>query len=142
MLTQDLRLGRCLIARLDHGVDIISQIADLAKNEKIGAAVFSAIGALMQADLAYYDQASREYRKIAIDKPVELVSCSGNISIRDSQPFVHAHASIADSEGCVWGGHLIGGKAFAAEICVQELFGEPLIRKYDPITGLYLWDNS
>ncbi len=135
-------LGRCLIARLDHGIDIVSQIAGLAKNEKIVTGIFGAIGALMQAELAFYDQASHEYQKIPIDKPVELVSCSGNISIRDNQPFVHAHAAMADSEGRVWGGHLIGGKVFAAELCIQELLGEPLIRKYDSITGLYLWDNQ
>ena len=142
MLAQDLELGRCLIARLDHGIDIVSQMADLAKNEMIGTGIFSAIGALMQADLAYYDQVSHEYHKIPIDKPVELVSCNGNISIRDGQPFVHAHASLADSEGHVWGGHLIGGKVFAAELCIQELLGKPMVRKYDPITGLNLWGNQ
>ncbi len=141
MLAQDLRLGRCLIARLDYGIDIISQITDLAKNEKIGTGIFSAIGALMQAELAYYDQLSHEYHKIPIDKPMELVSCSGNISIRDNKPFVHAHASLADSAGNTWGGHLFAGKVFAAELCIQELFGEPLIRKYDSITGLNLWDS-
>lgn len=142
MQTQELMLGRFLTARLDYGKDIISQTAGLAKNKKIGIAVLSAIGALMQADLAYYDQASREYNKIAIDRPVELVSFSGNISIRDNQPFVHAHASLADSEGHVWGGHLTSGKVFAAELSIQELLGEPLIRKYDSMTGLCLWDKS
>ncbi len=142
MLAQELKLGRCLIARLDHGIDIVNQIADSAKKEKIGTGIFSAIGALVQAELAYYDQVSHEYHKISIDKPVELVSCSGNISIRDNQPFAHAHAALSDSEGRVWGGHLIGGKVFAAELCIQELLGEPLIREYDSITGLNLWDNQ
>lgn len=142
MLTKDMKLGRCLIARLGHGIDIVSQITDLAKRERITTGIFSAIGALMQADLAFYDQASHEYHKISIDKAVELVSCSGNISIRDNQPFVHAHASLADSSGQVWGGHLIGGTVFAGELSVQELLGEPLIREFDSITGLYLWDKE
>ena len=141
MLAQDLSLGRCLIAKLDHGLDIVSQIKDLAKKEKIEVGIFSAIGALMQVEFAFYDQVSHEYHEIPIDEPMELVSCSGNISIRDNQPFVHAHAALADSEGRVWGGHLIGGKVFAAELCIQELLGEPLIRNYDSITGLYLWDK-
>ncbi len=142
MLAQDLLLGRCIIARLDHGMDIISQIADLARDEKIETGIFSAIGALMQAELAFYDQVSHEYHKIPIDMPVELVSCSGNISTHDNQPFVHAHASLADSLGHVWGGHLISGKVFAAELCIKELLGKPLVRKYDSITGLNLWDNQ
>ncbi len=142
MLAQDFLLGRCLIARLDHGIDIVSQIADLAKREKISAGQIVAIGALMQAEIAYYDQASHEYHKISITEPVELAACSGNISIRDDEPFVHAHASLADSAGSVWGGHLISGKVFAAELYIQEILGEPLVRKFDPITGLYLWGKK
>jgi predicted DNA-binding protein with PD1-like motif len=41
----------------------------------------------------------------------------------------------------VVGGHLLGGKVFAAEAFFQELSGEPLIRKHDPVTGLYLWSE-
>lgn len=141
ILAHDLKLGRCLVARLGHGADILGQIADLAKNEKIETGTFSAIGALMQAELAYYDQSSQEYRKIAVEGALELVSCSGNVSTRDGQPSVHAHAALADLSGNVKGGHLLSGKIFAAELCLQELLGKPLVRKHDQTTGLYLWDE-
>ncbi len=141
ILANDLKLGRCLIARLDYGADIVGQITDLAKNEKIETGMFSAIGAMMQAEIAYYDQASHEYHRISIDEPIELVSCSGNVSLRDGQPFVHAHAVLADSSGGTKGGHLISGKIFAAELCLQELLGKPLMRKHDSTTDLYLWDK-
>jgi predicted DNA-binding protein with PD1-like motif len=129
------------MARLVHGKDIIGQIENLSRDEKVDAGTFCAIGALMEAELAYYDQSSHEYRETSIGEPVELVSCSGNVSIREGQPFVHAHAVLADSKGYTRGGHLIRGNVFAAELCLRELLGAPMKRSHDAITGLYLWDE-
>jgi predicted DNA-binding protein with PD1-like motif len=141
MKIRNFEQGRCFLARLDLDAEIISQITDLARREGIETGVFSVIGALKHAELACYDQTAHEYRTIKVDRPVELVSCSGNVSIRDGQPFVHAHAVLADSEGMVRSGHLMKGEVFAAELCLQELLGPPLIREHDPATGLYLWGD-
>lgn len=130
------------MARLDHGTDIISQIADLAKEKEIETGFLSTIGALSRAELGYYDQISQKYTEIQIDQPVELVSCLGNISLRDDLPFVHAHAVLSDREGKVWGGHLTSGPVFAAELYMQELLGLPLKRVPDSITGLNLWSEE
>ena len=142
MLKNNFGQGRCLLARLDHGADILHQAGRLAKEEGIKTGILTAIGALSLAELAYYDQASLEYRKIPVEGPVELLSCLGNISIRDGQPFVHAHAVLADSKGRVLGGHLITGIVFAAELCLQEFLGEPFKREYDSVTGLHLWGKN
>jgi uncharacterized protein len=64
----------------------------------------------------------------------------GNISLKDGEPFVHAHAVLSDDEGKVRGGHLLGGTIFAAEVHVTELLGETLARRLDNVTGLSLWD--
>jgi len=141
MKVRNFEQGRCFLARLDLDTEIISQIADLAKREGIKTGVFSVIGALKRAELAYYDQTAQEYRTIPVERPIELASCSGNISLRDGQPFVHAHAVLADSEGRIIGGHLMKGDVFAAELYLQELLGERLIREHDPATGLYLWGD-
>lgn len=142
MLIREFRQGRCLAARLDHGTDIIGQITDLAKEKEIETGFLNVIGALSRAELGYYDQASQKYIKIQIDEPVELVSCSGNVSLRDGQPFVHAHAALSDREGRVWGGHLTSGPVFAAELYMQELLGLHLKRMPDSITGLNLWGEE
>jgi predicted DNA-binding protein with PD1-like motif len=142
VLTRGFKQGRCLLVRLDHGADIVKQISDLLNKEMIEVAAFCAIGALTEAEIAYYDQVSHEYRKISVNEPVELVSCTGNVSLRDDKPFLHAHAALAFSDGRVTGGHLTSGRVFAAEAFVQELLGDPLIREYDSATGLYLWGQS
>ena len=142
LLKWDYAEGRYILARLDHGAEIISQISDIARDAKIEVGVFGVIGALSQAELSYYDQDSLQYGRILIEKPVELVSCSGNISEKDDRPFVHAHAVLAGQEGTVRGGHLSSGTIFAAELHCQELLGLPLKRDHDSITGLNLWNKS
>jgi uncharacterized protein len=130
------------MARLDHGKDIIGQITYLAKENEIKTGFLSVIGALSRAELGYYDQVSQKYGKIQIDGPMELVSCLGNVSLRDGEPFVHAHAVLSDREGKVWGGHLNSGTVFAAELYMQELLGLNLERVPDSITGLNLWGEE
>lgn len=141
MLIRELQRGRCLLARLDRGADLVSQISELARIEGIQAGVFSALGALTQSKIAFYDQGSHEYTELLMTEPVELVSCTGNISIRDGKPFVHAHAVLAGSDGETKGGHLLCGKIFAAELYLVELSGEPMVREHDQLTGLYLWSK-
>ncbi len=142
MLKRGFEQGRCLLVRLDHGADIVKQVSDFLDKEKIEAAIFFAIGALIKAEIAYYDQSSHEYKAISVKEPVELVSCTGNVSLRDGYPFLHAHAALAFSDGKVIGGHLTSGSVFAAEAFIQELSGEPLVRTHDSTTGLYLWDSG
>ena len=142
MQIRDFSQGRIFFARLDHGADIISQITNLAEKNGIETAALCAIGALSRAELGYYDQLSHEYGKISLEEPVELASCTGNISMRDGRPFVHAHAVLSDRTGRTWGGHLTSGIIFAAEIYLQELTGLPLKRVPDSITGLNLWGEE
>ena len=134
--------GRSLLIRLDHGKDMIAEITELAGDLGIETGIFWAIGALSSAELGYYDQVKHEYGKIPVEEPVELASCSGNISIRDGQPFVHAHAVLADRKGKTLGGHLMKGRVFAAEVHLQELSGQSLRRVHDPTTGLKLWGEE
>jgi predicted DNA-binding protein with PD1-like motif len=63
LLVRGLKQGRCLLIRLDHGADIIKQISDILDKEKIEAAALWVIGALTEAEIAYYDQTSHEYKR-------------------------------------------------------------------------------
>ncbi len=142
MLIRNFRQGRIICARLDHEEDIISQFTHLAEENGIETGILSAIGALSRAKLACYDQISHEYGEVSLEEPVELASCSGNISLKDGRPFVHAHAVLSDRTGRAWGGHLTFGTIFAAELYLQELSGLPLIRVPDSVTGLNLWGKE
>jgi len=129
-----------LIVRLKHDADVVQSITELAKNKGIEAGSFTAIGALKHAKLGYYDQKNHEYREMKIDSPHEMASCVGNVSLKDGEPFIHAHVVLADETGNTKAGHLFEGIVFAAEVHLRQLEGPKLERKYDELTGLSLWN--
>lgn len=132
--------GRRFMGRLSPGSDLLQSLQSFCRQRGIAVASFQLIGAVRSARIAFYDQRHKKYGELAIDRAMEIVSCSGNISLRDGQPFVHAHISLADEEGHSLGGHLLPGTiVFVAEVDVQELLGEPLVRTPDQETGLPLW---
>jgi predicted DNA-binding protein with PD1-like motif len=141
-LVQELRSGRCFLCSLDHNSEIVASITALAKALGVETGAVTAIGALQRAEIGYYDQETHEYGTIEIDHPMEIASLTGNISIRDGKPFLHAHATLADSDGNLLGGHLQSGTVFAAEVYLRELEGRPLVRRHDPTTDLYLWSET
>ncbi len=129
-----------LIVRLNYGDDLIDSVTELAKNKAIKAGTFTAIGALKRAKLGYYDQKNHEYREMTIDTPHEMASCVGNVSLKDGEPFTHAHVVLADETGNTKAGHLLEGTVFAAEVHLRQLTGPKLEREYDELTGLSLWE--
>ncbi|MEA1871835.1 MAG: PPC domain-containing DNA-binding protein [Chloroflexota bacterium] len=129
-----------LIVRLNYDADLIQSITELARSKGVEAGSFTAIGALKRAKLGYYDQKNHEYREMKIDSPHEMASCVGNVSLKDGEPFIHAHVVLADETGNTKAGHLFEGIVFAAEVHLRQLEGPRLERKYDEVTGLSLWN--
>jgi len=140
MSFRKLEVGRIILVRVKHDSEIIKFVTELAKKNAIMTATFTAIGALKWAKLGFYDQEKHEYLESSLLAPQEIASCMGNISIKEGEPFVHAHAVLADQNGNIKAGHLLEGKVFAAEIHLTELIGEELVRKNDAVTGLSLWE--
>jgi len=140
MSFRKLEVGRIILVRVKHDSEIIKFVTELAKKNAIMTATFTAIGALKWAKLGFYDQEKHEYLESSLLAPQEIASCMGNISIKEGEPFVHAHAVLADQNGNIKAGHLLEGKVFASEIHLTELIGEELVRKNDAVTGLSLWE--
>jgi len=129
--------------QIKTGEDLLESITQFCQENNIQAGIVLAIGALQKAKFGYYDQKEKIYLENSIEEPVEIVSCLGNISLKEGKPFVHAHISLANKEGKVFGGHLNPGcTVFACECSIIELEGKNLERKFEQITGLSLWDFS
>ena len=140
MRSREVGIGRCFLLRVEHDSDLIGFMTQFAKKNNIALASFTAIGALKSAKLGFYDQQKHEYLETELKVPLEIATCVGNVSLKDGEPFVHAHAVLADQSETVRAGHLLEGRVFAAEIHLTELLGEKLVRKPDPVTGLSLWE--
>jgi uncharacterized protein len=131
-----------LVLRFKDDVELVQSLTDAAKAQGVKAGTFTAIGALKRAKLGYYDQRSHEYRTITIEAAMELASCTGNVSIKGGEVFVHAHAVLSDENGNTRAGHLLEGIVFAAEVHLTQLEGPRLERKYDKASELMLWASE
>lgn len=132
--------GRFLAGRLLCNHDLIASIQDFCQTFSIQMATFSIIGAVSSATIGAYDQTQQVYVTAVEDAPFEIITCVGNVSLKDNAPFVHAHIVLGNMHGKTIGGHLFSKTiVFAAEISLQELSGNPLERAYDQTTGLSLW---
>lgn len=132
--------SKTFIGRLSHKSDLLQEITDLCMKENITLGKVEGIGAVQKARVGYYDQSSREYRYIEYDQHLEVIKLTGNVSIKDNAPFVHAHITLSDEKGNAFGGHLAPGTIiFAFEIILQAFEGPELLRDYDKDTGLPLW---
>jgi predicted DNA-binding protein with PD1-like motif len=132
--------GRAFVGRLETGTDLVEEIERFCAEQGVMAAQVTVIRAVRRARYAYYQQEDRRYRELESDTHHEIVGFTGNVSLRDDRPFLHAHATLADADGATVGGHLLRGiEVFAAEVMIRELAGVSLVRHPDEETGLALW---
>ena len=130
-----------MIFKLNYGEDITRAITEKCRRKKIKSAYVFFIGAVQKATVGYYNQKSKKYKKISINKPMEITSGIGNISIKDGEQFLHAHVSLSDKNGKLSGGHLFSPTiVFACEVFIIEN-RKKLVRKLDKQTGLFLWQK-
>ncbi|MBW2568128.1 MAG: DNA-binding protein [Deltaproteobacteria bacterium] len=133
--------GRIFAGRFSHGGDLINSIEEFCKKASIQMAVFSVIGAVSSYTIGVYDQKQQVYVTFTEKAALEIVSCTGNVSLKEGKPFIHAHILLTDEHGKTIGGHLFPETIiYAGEINLQELTGKPMERTYDNNTGLMLWN--
>ena len=126
------------VARLETGADWRAEIEELADEVDADAGWFTALGAVLDAELWFYDQTDLEYQPITFNEPLEVASCVGNISLLDDERFAHTHAVLSRPDGETVAGHLNEATVFAGEVFLQ-VFEEPLERSHDETTDLDLW---
>jgi predicted DNA-binding protein with PD1-like motif len=134
--------GRRIMGRLPKESDLLEALTAVCVHEQITLGEVRAIGAVTRARLGFYDQAKQVYEYLDFDRILELVMLVGNVSLKDGRPFVHAHVTLADHQGCCFGGHLVeGAPVFACEYVIKEYRSETAFKRGpDTPTGLALWE--
>ena len=126
------------IVRLSRGEEIVATLTEFADTVDLKSGFVTGLGAICDVELGLYDLENREYVRKKFDGEYELINLTGNFSILDGRPFLHAHITIADSECRPSAGHL-----FSANVAVTGEFlvtstGVEVVRKLDEETGLNL----
>ncbi len=123
----------------DKGDEVTAGLLDVAREQRIGAARLTAIGAFSDVTLGYFDRERKEYQKIPLREQVEVLSLLGDIALKeDGSPALHAHVVVGRSDATTRGGHLLEAHVWPTlEVIVDEA-PRQLHKKSDPETGLAL----
>ncbi len=133
--------GRTYLFKLPKGKDLLEELIDFCHDNQVKCGTVSVTGAVSNATIGYYDQSKKKFEKTFLDEELELVNLTGNVSIQDNRPMVYAYVSLANKDHQVVGGRLLPGtKIFVCEAFIQELVGEPKVRRADKVTKLNLWN--
>lgn len=120
------------------GDEVMACLKDFVTREKISAAQISAIGALSDVVLEYFDWEKKDYLKIPLREQVEVASLLGDVAEADGKPAIHLHIVVGRRDGSAMAGHL--GEAHVRPTLEVILTESPahLRKRHDPESGLAL----
>ena len=115
---------------------VIETLTGFCKERGIRNAKLSGIGAVKKTEIGAYDLPEKEYIKKEYPEILELLSFEGNVSLKDGEPFIHAHVVLSDHQMKTFGGHLFETTVgVAGEFFLREFDGNAY-RELDPDIGL------
>ena len=110
---------RTFVVVFDKGDEVVEGLTAFASRESLRASRVTAIGALSDVTLGYFDRESRRYQKIPLREQVEVLSLLGVVTL---------------------GGHLLEGHVWPTLEVIVEESPRHLRRRLDPASGLALID--
>tara|TARA_B100000959_G_C14791125_1_gene545639 strand:+ start:205 stop:636 length:432 start_codon:yes stop_codon:yes gene_type:complete len=129
-----------ILVVLEKGDKIMESLYNVAQDNNIEFGWVNGIGAIHDITIGSYPSKIKEYIKKVFNDEYELTSLIGNITIKDENPFVHAHVTISDEDCNAFGGHLF--EATTAVTCemIINVSNNKVNRSFNKNIGLYLWN--
>ena len=115
--------ARTYRVNMTKGDDILSGLTEFAEKYHIKNGHFTALGAINKGLFGWTDvERGVGQKKIELDEEAEIVALMGSISVNaQGQSNVHAHGTVALSDGTVKGGHWWEARvSIIAEVFVTE----------------------
>jgi len=144
------KLGKIVVIRLAPGSDLLQSIEEVAHKEGITSGLIlggaASLTKVVLRNPRGYPKAfpitdeARIYT--SLEGPLELLSISGNISLKeDGQTVVHAHVTVSSGcpESIAYGGHLVAGAIIysTGELVLAETERIELRRVFNRKTKTY-----
>ena len=122
----------------DKGEEPLSGITRFAEEHNLSASRITAIGALSEVVLGFFDWEKKDYERIELKEQVEVLALMGDIALDQGKPKVHAHLVVGLRDGRACGGHLLEARVRPTlEVIITESPGY-LKREHDSESGLAL----
>jgi len=128
-----------IFARLERGEEVLTCLEELRDQYDIANGFLQGIGAVDRVKLGNYDVETEEYREEEFEGTFEVPSFSGNIG----PDKIHAHITVSDPDFNPRAGHCGMARVSGTfELMILTTPNNPLNHKYDPSTGLDVFDLS
>jgi uncharacterized protein len=124
----------------DPGDEVMTALREFACKEKLMTCRFTAIGALCDLVLGYFDVDKREYQRLPVAEQMEVLTLTGNVTEADGQPRVHAHVVVGRADGSTLGGHVLEAHVRPTLELFLTAWPARIKRRLDERSGLALID--
>jgi len=92
---------------LETGDEVMQCLGQFVAAENVSAAQFTAIGALRDVVLMYFDWEKKDYLRIPVTEQVEVASLIGDVAEGpNGKPSIHVHLVVGKRDGSAIAGHL------------------------------------
>ena len=134
------KFGSTYILRIDRGEEILESITALCRKEKIYLGSISGIGAVGEVTLGVFNRERFAYESTTYTGDYEIASCSGTVTTKDGEPYLHIHMAAANAvkDECHGGRLNCAVVSLTGEFVIQQLEGT-VEREYSPEVGLNLF---
>ena len=124
---------------LDRNEYVNESLLKICNDEDIQSGWISGVGAVYDIEVGYYDIHKQDYLRKIFTDDYELLSLSGNLSIKEGNKFIHTHIAFSDTDFRAYGGHLFDAKVAAAGEFMIDSGKTKINRQYNQEIGLHLW---
>jgi len=131
--------GDTYLVRIDYGEEIMSSLKEFCAQEHIAMARVEAIGAADHAVIGVYDLGTQTYHQETLDGFYEITSLNGNVTKVSGAPYIHLHATLADQQHGLHGGHVIEMRVGATCEMFVTAIDARVRREKDEGLGINLW---
>ena len=134
------RIDNVIIARIDHGEEIVETLRLIAERENVTLANINALGAVDDFTVGVYNVDRQQYFRNDFQGAYEIVSPTGSVNTMDGEYYAHLHMSAGDDKGAVFGGHLNSARISVTCEMVIDVIDGVVDRKPDPSIGINLFE--
>ena len=136
------KFGNDYVLRIDRGEEVMERLTAFCREAGVKLASVTGLGAADRVTVGLYDVGEKQYHKEELTGPMEITSLTGSITEQEGNPYLHLHITVCGRDLSVRGGHLNECRISATcELNIHCVDGQ-VGRRYDPVTGLNLFDFS
>ncbi|MDC0204418.1 DNA-binding protein [Flavobacteriales bacterium] len=132
------RIKNKIVFRLEMGEGLMESTQKIADAENVKLASINGIGACSKIEMGYIDLSIKEYVFKTFEGNLEILHATGNITLKDGEPFPHIHISVANDECKAFGGHLNEAIISATFEGVMQIIDHEIHREFNEDLGLAL----